>query len=746
MRPWRWLRQRVFLLVPLLVLALGVALRLLDPQPLIELRLRAFDFYQRFEPRQAEDQGVLVVDIDEASLERLGQWPWPRSVLAELAARLQTAGPAAIVFTPLFAEPDRLSPRDLSAILPPAVQSAVAAALADGRIPDPDRLFAEALAQTPSVIGFALTAGPSGRKPPILRTGLSFIGESPLPYLPALGGAIPALRSFQEAAKGNGALSLLVDADGIVRRLALFFDVAGEAYPSITLEALRVAQKGRGILIKTSGQEAVAQSGGETGIQAVRTGRITVDTTPSGSLWLYDRRPDPAMRIPAWQVMTGEVDAQRLAGAIVLIGVTASGLGDRHATPLSPSLPGVVLQAHAVEQILAGAYLLRPAWTEGAEILAVLGVGLLVLLPFAWQKDGALLSALVGFVAVLAGLGFALWAFREWNLLFDPVTPALVGLAVFASAGIARLAVSERRRRDVRAAFGQYVAPAVVARISEDPDAARLAGETRDLTLLFCDIRGFTRLAENLPPEELARLINRFLTEMSQAVLSNEGTIDKYIGDCIMAFWNAPLPVERHARAACTTVLEMRRRLAALNAGFAAEKAGAAPPPQLAVGIGLNSGSCSVGNMGSSFRLAYTAMGDAVNLAARLEGMTRPYGLDCLVSESTRREAEDFAFLEIDWIQVKGRRQPVTVYALLGDRDLAEEEAFRALAAAQEAFLAAYRGRDWSRARGALAEVAEKARGPDLAGVVALFAQRLDHLEKDPPGEDWNGVFVATTK
>ncbi len=744
MRLRRWFRQHAFLLVPFAVLLLGVTLRLLDPQPLVELRLRAFDFYQRLEPRAPSGLPVKVVDIDEESLRRMGQWPWPRSLMAELATKLQPGKPLAIVFTPLFAESDRAQPQDLNVLLPPKVRAAVNEAMASGRLLDPDGLLAQALADTPSVIGFALTAGPSGRPPPIQSSGIAFVGESPLPYLPVLGGTVPALPKLQEAAKGNGALTLLVDDDGIVRRLSLLFDVAGEVYPALSLEALRVAGKGRGTLIKTSGRESVAQSGGETGVQAIRVGRTTVETTPDGALWLYDRLPDPAMRIPAWKVLTGELQPDEVAGAIVLIGVTASGLGDRHATALSPSLPGVVLQAHAVEQIWAGAYLLRPAWTEGAEVLAVLGVGLLVLLPFAWFKDGALSSGLLGLLAVLAGLGFAFWAFREWQLLFDPLTPAIVGFAVFASAGLARLAVSERRRRDVRAAFGQYVAPEVVARISEDPDAARLTGETRELTLLFCDIRGFTNLAEHLPPEQLAQLINRFLTEMSEAVLGHEGTIDKYIGDCIMAFWNAPLTVERHAEAACTTVLDMRRRLSALNRSLEQERAGA-PGPELAVGIGLNSGNCSVGNMGSAFRLAYTAMGDAVNLAARLEGMTRPYGLDCLISHSTRQAAGAFAFLEIDWIQVKGRSQPETVYALLGDATQATSDSFRALETAQAAFLAAYRAGDWVEARRCLAALAELAHSYGLAGVTALFAQRLDRLEQDPP-EAWDGVFVATTK
>lgn len=746
MRLWLWLRRHVFLLVPLAVLALGVGLRVLDPQPLQEIRLRAFDFYQRVLPRPASDLPVKVVEIEEESLRRLGQWPWPRSLMAELTLRLQTDSPRALVFTPLFAEPDRLSLSELSALLPETARLAVEAAMTSGAVREPDSLFAEALAATPSVIGFMLTAAVTDSVPPALRTGVSFKGESPLAYLPTLGGWVPALPVLEAGASGNGALTLLVDPDGVVRRMGMLFAAQGEVFPALTLEALRVAGKGRGLLVKTSGQADVAKSGGETGVEGIRAGRTTVRTTPNGALWLYDRHPDPQMRIPAWKLLEGALPPDTFKDAIVLIGVTASGLGDRHTTALSPALPGVVLQAHAIEQVWAGAYLLRPAWSDGAEILAVLVLGLLVLLPFALQRDGALLSGFLGFTIVLAGAGFALYAFRSWQLLFDPVTPALVGLAVFGTAGIARLVVSEQRRRQVRSAFGQYVSPQVVAQIAEDPRAARLEGATRDLTLLFCDIRGFTTLAEHLPPETLSHLINRFLTQMSQAVLDQRGTIDKYIGDCLMAFWNAPMPVADHAQAACTTVMEMRRRLAALNTVLAEEQQGQAPPPQLAVGIGLNSGRCSVGNMGSEFRLAYTAMGDAVNLAARLEGMTRLYGLDCLVSKSTQTAADRFAFLEIDWIQVKGRSQPETVYALLGEAAEAATADFELLTETQAGFLAAYRSQDWTAAEAALARLADLAPSYDLSGVVTLFETRLTELRKSPPAADWNGVFVATSK
>ncbi len=746
MRLPRGIARRLFLVIPLAVLALGVLLRLADPQPLQELRLRAFDLYQRVEPRPASNLPIKIVAIDEESLMRLGQWPWPRSQLASMIKRLDEAGARAIVFNLVFAEADRLGVAAMRDLLLPDLRGQGMQEELSAEVALADAAFAEALSDAPSVIGFTLTAEPTGRPAPIRRLGFSFIGESPLPYLPRLGGAVPSLPILEEAARGNGALSLLVDPDGIVRRIPLLFALDEEVYPALPVEALRVAQGARGILVKTSGQESAAQSGSATGVQAMRIGRQVVETSPHADLWLYDRPPDPAMRVPAWQVLAeDEPLADGFKGAIVLIGATATGMGTLHTTPLSAALPGVVLQAHAIEQVWSGDFLVRPAWTDGAEILAVLGIGLLVIGPFAWLRGGALLAASLGFLVVVAGLGFAWWAFSRWQLLFDPVTPALVGILVFASAGIASLTASERRRKEVRQAFGQYVAPAVVARIAEDPAAARLTGETRELTILFCDIRGFTNLAEHLPPEELGRLINRFLTPMSQSVLDHDGTIDKYIGDCLMAFWNAPLAVEHHASLACLTVLDMRRRLAALNEALRQE-AGAEKPPQLAVGIGLNSGRCSVGNMGSAFRLAYTAMGDAVNLAARLEGMTRTYGLDCLVSETTKAEAGDLAFLEVDRIQVKGRSQPATVYALLGDAEVAASEQARRLIATQSDFLAAYRGQQWNEAAHCLGAVEAAGEGFDIAHLFPLFAARLADLSAEPPGPGWDGVYIATSK
>jgi len=746
------LHDRLFLLIPLCVLLAGVGLRVADPPLLQELRLRAFDLYQEVSPRESIDQiPVTVVAIDETALEQYGQWPWPRDLLARLVRALQSAGARAVILNLLLAEPDRTSPQLLAESLPAEMGKVLLEAIAAGRLEDPDETLATALSETPSVLGFSFAPRDTASDLPNLRGGFSFIGENPAPYIPNFASAIASLDRLQAAAKGNGAMTLLKDSDGVVRRIPLILGLNGKTYPSLAVEALRVAQNARGLLVKTSGRADAEASGAETGVQAIRIGRKTVPTDPNGELWFFQRQPNPDEWLSAAAVLSGDAAARSaLVGSIAIVGATAAGLADLHATPLAPALPGVALQAAVVEQLWTGDHLERPAWTRGAEILAVAAIGLLVLLPFALPRLGALLAGLLGALAVAASVGVSWWAFVSEHLLLDPVTPALVGFAVYASAGISSFTISERRRAKVRSAFGQYVSPAVVEKIAENPEAARLEGETRELSILFCDIRGFTAISEKLPPEDLARLINRFLTRMSKAVLAHQGTIDKYIGDCLMAFWNAPLPVVEHADQACLAVLDMRRRLKKMNQQLRDEGL-LSPGEELAVGMGLNSGKCSVGNMGSDFRLAYTAMGDAVNLAARLETITRQYGVDLLVSDATRREVaregDDLAFLEIDRIRVKGRETPETVFALLGDaRTLLEDETFSRLRAQQESFLQAYRARQWSNAEQELQAMEPLAVPFALSPYLEKMRERLGLLQADPPPPDWDGVFTATEK
>lgn len=742
------MRRFLPFLLPLLVLLLGVGLRAWDPSVLRDFRSRAFDIFQQIHPRPYDPSlPVRVIEIDNASLQRYGQWPWSRALLADLVDKLNAAGVAAIGFDVLFPEPDRSSVTVMMQGMPDgAARQALELALASGALVDHDAAFAAAIARAPVVLALSVSSDAT-LIPPKPKVGFSFKGESPASYLRLqLRGALSNLPIFNEAASGLGSIDSFKDPDGTIRRLLLVVAAGDTLYPSLAVEALRVAQNSKQLAIKATGSVDQEASGEQTGILAIRTGKITLQTVPTGDLYLYDSGHQNDRFISAAAVLDGTADPARLQGAIVFVGATATGLYDVHPTPLSAEVPGVEQHAQAVEQALTQQFLARPVWADMIEQLGVIVVGLLVLTAFSTGWLGPIWSAVLGFVAVLAALGTAYYAFVVEHLLLDPFTPSAVGLAVYLTAAVTSFLESERRRRHVREAFGHYVSPAVVARIADNPRQVNLGGESRELTILFCDIRGFTSLSEKLNPEALTRLINRFLTEMSAAVLESGGTIDKYIGDCLMGFWNAPLDVPAHAAEAAGTVLEMRRRLSLLNQDLRREAANAPNAPQLAVGIGLNTGTCSVGNMGSTQRLAYTCVGDAVNLAARLEGLTKMYGLDCLFSETAAAGAiaGGYVLVEIDRIRVKGKEQATSVFALLGrpadTKDLAPAVTLIT------AFLKEFRAGDWTKAQAALDSLTPLVAGGPLAGVARRYKERLSAYAGGPPPDDWDGVFVATEK
>ncbi len=729
------------ILAPLLVLALAVGLRAADPQALSELRLRVFDTYQRLAPREYLPAPVRVVDIDDASLERLGQWPWPRTMLADLVLTLHEAGAAAIAFDVIFAEPDRTSPARVMTTWPDTAQTAALRELAAaGRLPDHDAIFAEALAKTRSVMGFVLTGGGGGAPPPV-KAGFASMGPDPKRFVLRFSGAVSALPVLAEATKGSGSLNVMRESDGVVRRIPLLVADGDQLYPSLAAEALRVAQGAGSYIVKTVGAGGETGFGAETGVTEVKIGRVVVPTDGEGRLWLYDSGAQAERVVPAWQVMAGKAD-ERVRGAIVIVGSSAAGLKDQHATPLNPIAAGVGLHAQVLEQALSGAFLARPDWADGAELLSVAVLGLLVLALFQIPRLPFTVSVALGLAAVAGVVGASWHAFAAWRWLFDPVYPAVTGIAVYVAASLPRFLQVEGEKRRVRAAFAHYMAPAMVERLAADPKRLRLGGEQRDLTILFCDIRGFTSLAERMTADEVTQLLNRFLTPMTDAILETGGTIDKYMGDAIMAFWNAPLDDPDHAANACRAVQAMRHRLADLNRDLVAEFP-ALGDGGIRIGIGLNSGPCSVGNMGSERRFDYSALGDNVNLASRLEGQCKTYGVDVVLSEHTLSAAGEQPALELDLIQVKGRRHPVRIHTLVDGAEAAEVAALRA---AHAAMLRAYRTQEWD---AVLEAVAACRRLPAAAGLQALYdvyAERVAALRTDPPGAGWDGVFEAQTK
>ncbi|MGF1627597.1 MAG: CHASE2 domain-containing protein [Alphaproteobacteria bacterium] len=737
-------RSNLFgLVLPIALLAAVLAGKIYEPAFVGSLRLMLFDTYQRIHPRPYQPVPVRIVDIDDQSLTRIGQWPWPRDVLANLVDRLDEAGAAVIAFDSVFAEPDRHSPAliaeswrqgpaELAALAPPPLA-----------LPDYDSRFAASIAAAPVVIGHILTNAAGARLPEV-RWGMATNGDDPRRFVYGFDGAATALPQFEAAAQGNGSLNVVPDADGVIRRVPLLFRAGDLLVPSLAAEALRVAQGAGTYVVRSSGASGVESFGASSGVADLRIGGLVIETDPRAAIWIHFTGPRPERFVPAWQVLADAADPALLAGHIVLVGTSAAGLRDLRATPLDSAAPGVEVHAQLLEQLLTGARLNRPDWAPGAEFSFIAFVGLLLIVLL--QRMGPILCAVVGAVTAAAAFAGSWLVFVGEGLLIDPLIPALSVLAVYLVTTLIGYIRTDSERAFVRRAFGRYLSPDLVTRLAADPGQLNLGGSVRPLTVMFCDIRGFTSLSEQYEPEALTQLVNRFLTPMSADILDRQGTIDKYIGDCIMAFWNAPLDDPDHAANACGAALAMRASLTLLNLKLAHENAaaGLARTP-LAVGIGLNTGDCLVGNMGSDQRFNYSALGDAVNLAARLEGQCRSYGVDIILSEATRAAAGPLATLELDLIRVKGRSQPAAIHALVGPEEQAGSAAFKRQAACHAAMLAAYRAGKWAVARARLAE----ARAADISGLADfydLYASRLDRYAAEPPATPWDGVHVATEK
>jgi len=679
-----------------------VALRNAEPEPVARMRLAVFDAYLNLAPRTPDASlPVRIVDIDDASLARLGQWPWPRTHLANIVDRLKAAGARTVTLDLILAEPDRLSPAEFAKLFAddPALAPLVAGA-AD--MPSNDARLAEAIASMPSVLGLAgETAGTA--PPPKPRAGFAIAGDDPLQFVPHFSGTVESLPVLTEAAKGLGAVNWLPERDQVVRRVPLLLSVAGVLYPSLPLETLRLALGETTVFVRSSGGSGVTAFGQRTGIEHVRIGSTVLPTDADGQLWLRFTRPDPRRYVSAHRVLDGSIDPKEIAGRDVLIGTSAVGLLDLRATPLDPAVPGVEVHAQALEQMLSGDHLIRPAFATGLELVYLVLAGA----ALAWLigRLGAMGAAVVGIAAIAVVFAASWLAYTGQGYLLDPVYPSIAVLLVYLATSLTGYIATERERSRVRSAFGHYIAAPLVEELARNHDRLKLGGETREVTLLFADVRGFTGIAEGLSAEELIAFLNRLFTPLTDIILEERGTIDKFMGDAVMAFWNAPLADEAHAANACRAALRMQEQLERMNGHWAAEAAAAGQQARhVSLGIGLNTGECCVGNVGSPQRFDYSILGDVVNIAARLEGETKTYGVSIITGEKTRVSADGFAFLELGTVKVRGKERAERIYALIGDEAFARSDAFVTLAAAHERLLSALAAHDESTVSAALSE------------------------------------------
>lgn len=660
------------------------------------LRNLVFDQYQRLEPRQSPpDMPVRIIDIDDESIRKIGQWPWPRNRVATMIDRLAELGAASIAFDMVFSEPDRTSPSTLVAdilsregSIDPELQRRLEA------IPDNDHLLAQSLSNAPTVIGFF---GSTKRSEVLPREtgGFVFAGDDPKKSLIFMNGAITSLPLLQDAATGVASVSLTGGrTSDVIRRVPLFITDGKQMYPTLSMEALRVATGASTYVLKTATASGET-SGGTIGVVAAKVGNFVIPTTASGEIQVYYGYDNPKDYVSAGQLLGDNYKslAPLIEGNIVFIGTSAVGLSDLRVTALGQTVPGVSLHAQIIKQVLTGNYLQRPDWADGAEMAMAIVITLLMMavLPFA----GAIASAVFGGICAACVLAISWYAFHRYGILLEPVFAMLTGAAVYALSVTLTFAATEREKRFVRGAFQQYLAPTLLKKLEESPEQLVLGGEIRDITMMFMDIRNFTGISEKLAPDELVNFVNCLFTPLADVIQDNEGAIDKYIGDSIMAFWNAPLDVEDHQRKACKTALKMVEAVEKLNKedgfGFRANNVDL---PEIKIGVGINAGEACVGNMGSSNRFNYSVVGDTVNVAARIESETKNIGWPVVVSEATVNATPDLAFLYVGNMMLKGKSHGVNLYALLGDEEYARTDEFVQLKMRHDKLLATASGKN----------------------------------------------------
>ncbi len=572
------------------------------------------------------------------------------------------------------------------------------------KLPSNDQVFAEAIGKAPVVLGFI--ASPQATSIPETKAGFSFGGDDPKLFAPFYPGAAASLKELQDQAKGAGSLNWIPEHDQIIRRMPMVVRIGDKLYPSLAADLLRLAQGASSYFVKSSGASGEKAFGEKTGIVGVKLGDFEVPTEANGQMWIRFTPQAKGRYLPAYKVLNGEIGKDELEGRILLIGTSAAGLLDLRATPLEASVPGVELHAQAMEQILQGAFLQRPDFATPAELIYILVLGTLI--AFLIYRLGAAGSAVLGGIAIAAVIGISWYAFDALGWLVDPIYPAIALTAIYLAGTLFVFLRTERERNRVRHAFSHYMAPALVERLADDPSRLKLGGETRDMTLLFSDVRGFTTISEGLDAEELTRFLNGLFTPLSTIILEEQGTIDKFMGDAVMAFWNAPLDDSK-------------------------------------LGIGLNTGICCVGNLGSETRFDYSVIGDNVNVASRLEGQSKTYDVGTVVGETTTARAPDFAFLELDLLKVKGKTEATRAFALLGDNALKQSKEFIDLAARHGEFLARYRAKDWDAAE-ALSRECEVLNSSHLDQLYALYRERIAYFRMNPPLPHWDGTAEALSK
>ena len=680
------------------------------------------------------DERIIIADIDEASLQHYGQWPWNRHHLAKLNKILfeyydiRTLG-----YDIVFAEPtgetlaglyDEVS--EHSGISVSGIQAAAFEALQD-------KHFSESLKYKNITLGLFFNPINTSRlntlPEPLAELESDINNRLGLPKPP---GFTANLTVFQQAASSIGFVdNPLLDSDGIFRKVPLFQSYLGRIYPSLALAVTRQALGEENIDIQ------MVEQGPFLAIETVQLGHRIIPTDANGAVYIPFKGPEGSFPyLPVHDILAKRIPKQQLKDKIVLLGTSAPGLLDLRSTPLDGSMPGVEIHANIIAGILDQSIVQKPSYLMGLEVIIYLLLGILLLIVP--QRLSPLSTLIFAMVLAAASLTFNLWL---WNMqLMFPISPSLLMILWFYIFHMSwGFFVESKHKSEITKLFGQYVPPDIVSEMAKQPEAISLEGQSREMTVLFSDVRNFTSLSENMPPKELTQLINRILTPMTEAIYRNMGTVDKYIGDAVMAFWGAPLEEKQHANKAVLSALGMQKKIQRLSKQLQKEDG-----PEIKIGIGINSGLMSVGNMGSKYRMAYTAMGDAVNLGARLEGLSKIYGARIVVSEHTQRQAPNFLYRKLDKVRVKGKQEPITILEPLMRLQRADDSDIHKVSTFHKC-LDHYNQLNWSRALVLLDELATH-NDPVYQTIIDIYRQRILGFQKIAPPNSWDGVYTHTSK
>jgi adenylate cyclase len=735
LRSRRFLGQFAASLVLVLIL-LGQVGGLYPANPLDKLDAALYDLKVQLFQVKAVDERIVIADIDERSLEEIGRWPWPRDKMAQMASNLfEQYGVAALGFDVIFAEPDQSSGLPVLEKLargPLAGDAGFSASLNRMRDHlDYDGRLAEALASWPAVLGYYFGFGSDQNtvgtlpEPALDCQALAKLGITPLEGK----GYNANLARLQAQTPYAGFFNAHLDFDGVVRRMPMVVSHGGRCYGSLALGLIQAGMMAEALKVLPAGQSGHAWTP-----PALDVEDLVIPLDRQGMALVPYRRMGAFNYISAADIIAGRVPASQLEGRIVLVGSTAPGLLDLRSTPTEKAFPGVEIHANLVSGILDETVKWEPDGQRGLLLGSVLLLGLALAAALPWLAPLWAAALTVGLLAIILGLDMYAWS--GLNMSLNLAMPLVVVAGLFVLNMSWGFFVEARSKAQITKLFGQYVPTELVDEMAKDPARYSLRGESRVMSVLFSDIVGFTSISEKLEAAQLAELLNVYLSAMTRVVQEGKGTIDKYIGDAIMAFWGAPMSDERHARDAVLAALAMQTTLTALNPQLEAKGW-----PALRIGVGVNTGRMSVGNMGSEFRMAYTVMADAVNLASRLEALTRQYGVGVLIGEATRAECPDIAFQIIDQVRVKGKDVPVTIYEPLGvtaemaPERLKEAEQF-------EAAFQDYQGQRWDEAEIKLMEV----RKLNARKLYDVYLDRVTHFRFNPPPTEWDGVFTFTTK